>query len=98
MGNPDMGVRYLAAADAVEPVLHVRQRPVAARTNVDLRIRRQRPRCVGGIVAVESQPCPIDLEGAAVATELEPAVVHAADVGAEIRGHEILRELERGAY
>ena len=43
MADADVGVRRLAAADAVEPVLQVRQRPVTARSDVDVGFRRMCP-------------------------------------------------------
>ena len=42
--DADVRVRLLAAPDAVEPVLQVRERAVAARPHVDLGLRRLRAR------------------------------------------------------
>src|SRR5262245_4081176 len=73
VANLDVRVRLRAAADAIQPVLKMRQRAVAARPNVDVGLRRQRSRSVRRIVTIEGQARAVDLQGAFLAAEFETA-------------------------
>src|SRR4029079_1362101 len=94
MSDADMSVWCLAAADAIEPILKMCERAVAARSHVDVPFRRECPGGVRGIVAIKRQARAIDLQRTAIAAELETAVVDLAHIGAQVSRQEILRKLQ----
>ena len=96
--HANVRVGRLAVANAIQPVLKVRDCAVAARSDVDVRFRRKRARRPRGIVAIEGEPRPVNLQRAAIPAELEPSVIDATVVRAEVRGDEVLGELERRAH
>src|SRR5688572_8189747 len=55
VADTDVGVGRLAAADAIEPVLHVRQGAVAARADEDVGLRQMGSRHIHGVVAVKGK-------------------------------------------
>ena len=66
------------------PVSEMGQRSVAARPHVDVRLGRLRAGRPRRVVAIERQTGAVDLQRAAIAAKLEPAIVDPADIGAKI--------------
>ena len=74
MRDANIGVRRLATANAVEPILQVRQRAVTAGTDVDVWFWRQRSCHIGRVIPIDRQMRSIDLQRPTITAELETAI------------------------